>query len=100
MWNFSMRRGERKLIEFIDKTTEKDGTDINRVNMMALQGFMNKTIIRNEDGSIVETNANGETLTTVKNADGSVTQVFTGEKTITKTTRITEDNTILEEVIE
>jgi archaeosine-15-forming tRNA-guanine transglycosylase len=86
--------------EFIDITAEKDGTPVNRNTMMALQGFISKTIVRNDDGSITETNADGETLTTVKNADGSVTQVFTGEKTITKTTRITEDNTILEEVIE
>lgn len=85
--------------EFVDKTENKDGTPINRLNMMALQGFISKTIVRNVDGSITETNADGETLTTVKNADGSVTQVFSGEKTITKTTRITDNNTILEEVL-
>lgn len=88
------------MIEFIDKTEEKKGTLINRRNMMAIQGFDAKTIVRNSDGSIVETNSYGETLTTTKNDDGSITQVFQGEKTLTKITRITEDNTILEEIIE
>lgn len=85
--------------EFIDKTAEANGTPINRNTLMAMQGFVSKSIIRNADGSITETNAFGETLTTTKNADGSVTQIFVGEKTITKNTRITDDNTILEEVL-
>lgn len=88
------------MIDFIDKTPEQNGTPLNRNTMMALQGFLSTSIVRNEDGTIVETNAYGETLTTQKNEDGSVTQVFQGEKTITKTTRITDDNTILEEVLE
>lgn len=98
MWNFSVRRGERELIEFIDKTSEKDGTDINRLNMMAIQGFIGNTITKNEDGSITEINDKGEILTTKKNEDGSITQIFTGEKTITKTIKF-DSATSISEVI-
>ena len=57
------------MIEFIDKTSQKAGTKINRANLMAIQGFVSKTTVFNDDGSITETNANGETLTTVFNDD-------------------------------
>lgn len=92
-----MRRGELKLIEFIDKTSEQAGTPIDRANMMALQGFEPKTTVFNADGSITETNAEGHTKTTVFNADGSITETFVGEKTITKTTRFDGD-VITEEI--
>lgn len=88
--------GKPKLKEFIDKTSENDGTDINRVNMMAIQGFIGKTTVFNEDGSVVETNSEGETKTTTFNEDGSITEVFTGQKTITKTTTTDENGNILE----
>lgn len=83
------------MIEFIDKTSQRAGTPINRANLMALQGFMAKTTVFNNDGSIVETNANGETLTTVFNDDGSITETFVGKQTITKTTTFT-DNGVVE----
>jgi hypothetical protein len=82
--------------EFIDETSTIDGTPINRANLMAIQGFIGLDVSYNEDGSIVETNSNGETLTTTKNADGSYTQIFEGEKTITKTTTFNADGTITE----
>ena len=72
--------------EFIDKTATTSGTPINRANLMAIQGFIAKTTVFNADGSIKETNGNGETLTTVFNANGSITQTFKGTKTIVKTT--------------
>lgn len=82
-------------IEFINETSESEGTAINRENMMAIQGFESVTTVFNDDGSIVETNSRGETLTTTIDSDGTVTEVFQGEFTITKTTtfgngRITE----------
>ena len=43
--------------EFIDKTSEKSGTKINREAMMAMQGFQNVDIVFNVDGSIMETNS-------------------------------------------
>lgn len=83
------------MIEFIDKTSEQEGTPINRDNLMAMQGFIANNTIFNADGSITETNSKGEVLTTVFNEDGSITEIFMGEKTITKTTSFS-GNTISE----
>lgn len=85
------------MIEFIDETSENLGTDINRENMMAIQGFIGMTTEKRADGSILQTNADGHTLLTVKNADGSITQTFTGKKVITKT--ITKQNGKIVEVV-
>lgn len=76
------------MIDFIDKTSEKAGTPLNRSNLMAVQGFQNTTTVFNTDGTIVETNTDNPTekVTTTFNADGSITETFVGEKTITKTT--------------
>ena len=82
--------------EFIDKTSEKSGTPINRATLMAMQGFISLTTIFNSDGSIVETNSDGETLTTVFNEDGSITETFVGEKTIVRTTSFVGNQTIVE----
>ena len=82
-------------IKKADEPTE-NGTPINRQAMMALQGFEAKTTTFNDDGSITETNADGDTLTTTFNEDGSITEVFKGKKTITKTTTFNEDGSISE----
>lgn len=71
--------------EFIDDTELEEGTDINRANMLAAQGFQSKTTIFSGN-SIIETNGDGEVLTTTFNQDGTISEVFEGEKTITKTT--------------
>ena len=84
------------MIEFIDKTSEQNGTPINRENLMAMQGFQAKTTVFNNDGSITETNEEGHTLTTVFNSDNSITETFTGKKTITKTTNFNDDGSISE----
>lgn len=85
------------MIEFIDKTEETNGTKINRKNLMAMQGFISMTTTFNSDGSIVETNADGHTLTTIFNENGNViTETFVGEKTITKTTTFNADGSITE----
>ena len=83
------------MIEFIDKTSTVSGTPINRVNLMAIQGFIAKTTVFNADGSITETNGNGETLTTTFNTDGSITETFVGSKTITMTTIFNDDGSII-----
>lgn len=82
------------MIDFIDKTSEQAGTPINRNNLMAMQGFVAKTITKNTDGSITETNADGHTLVTRK-IGGIITEVFTGDKVISKTTQIV-DGVIIE----
>ena len=73
------------MIEFIDKTSSKSGTPINRANLMAIQGFVAETIVFNADGSITKTNGKGEKLTIKFNTDGSITKTFGGSKTITMT---------------
>ena len=83
------------MIEFIDKTSTVSGTPINRANLMAIQGFIAKTTVFNTDGSITETNGNGETLTTTFNTDGSITETFVGSKTITMTTTFNDDGSII-----
>ena len=85
------------MVDFVDKTNEQDGTPINRKNLMAIQGFIGMTTEKQADGSILQTNAEGQTLLTVKNVDGSITQTFTGEKVITKT--IKKENDKIVEVI-
>lgn len=86
------------MVDFNDKTSEQNGTPINRDNLMAIQGFESKTTKFNEDGSITETNGKGETLVTTFNEDGSITETFVGEKTITKTTTFNDDGSISEVV--
>ena len=82
--------------EFVDKTLEKSGTPINRKTLMAMQGFIAKTTTFNNDGSIVQTNSDGHTLTTIFGTDGSVTERFVGEKTITKKTTFQTNGNITE----
>ena len=67
------------MVDFKDKTSEENGTPINRENLMAMQGFI----------------ANN----TVFNADGSITETFVGEKTITKTTTFNSDGSISEAIV-
>ena len=84
------------MVEWVDKTTEKAGTPANRANLMAMQGFIAKNTVFNDDGSITETNSKGEVLTTIFNEDGSITETFVGEKTITKTTTFNADGSVSE----
>lgn len=86
------------MVEFIDKTSEQSGTPINRDNMMAIQGFQSSIIRFNDDGSITETNANNETLTTTFEDDGTIKEEFIGTKTITKIIEFNSDGSISEVV--
>ena len=78
------------MIDFIDKTSEQNGTPIDRKHLMAMQGFIGNNVVFNDDGSITVTNSEGQTNTIVFNDDGSITETFVGKKTITKTTTFTE----------
>lgn len=84
------------MIDFKDKTSEENGTPINRENLMAIQGFIANNTVFNDDGSITETNSKGETLTTTFNSNGSITETFVGEKTISKKTTFNSDGSITE----
>lgn len=79
--------------DFIDKTSTESGTPINRDNLMAIQGFDASTTKFNSDGSIVETNSLGHTLTTTF-SNGNIIEKFVGNKTITLTTKFNDDGTI------
>lgn len=85
--------------EFIDKTTEKNGTPINRDTLMAMQGFIGSITVFNSGGSITETNSDGETMTTAFNEDGSISERFEGVKVITKTYTFKSDGSITMEVL-
>lgn len=75
------------------------GTPINRDALMAIQGFVAKTTLFDEDdGSITETNADGHTNTISFNK-GCIAEVFVGEKTITKKTIFNEDDSITEVIL-
>lgn len=82
------------MIEFIDKTSEQNGTPLNRSNLMAIQGFIAKNTVFVDDKTILETNSSGETKTTTFNADGSIKETFVGDKTISKTTTFSQNEII------
>ena len=54
---------ETVTFERADEAVE-EGTDVDRELLMNVQGFYASTTVFNADGSIVETNADGDTLTT------------------------------------
>ena len=85
------------MIDFIDKTEEQLGTPINRKNMMGIQGFADRSIIFEEDGSVTEEFENGEKLNTKVTNFSDITQTFYGQKNITKNLFIV-GNGIQEEV--
>lgn len=90
------------MIDFIDKTSEQNGTPINRENMMAIQGFIStKTLppTKNELGEEqiiqINTETNERLITTFK-LNGEIEEKFVGKKTITKTTTFNTDGSISE----
>lgn len=86
------------MVDFVDKTDESSGgkgTPLNRLNMMAIQGFDTIDTVFMPDGSIVETNKLGHKLTTVF-YDGYITETFEGEKKIVKTTTFNPNGSISE----
>ena len=68
--------------EFIDETTEKEGTDINRQNLMAIQGYQGEVVTFGN--TIVKTNDKNETET-ITFVENQIIKRFVGEKTITQT---------------
>lgn len=86
------------MIDFIDKTTEQNGTPINRANLMAIQGFQAQNTVFNADGSITQTNSSGQTLTTTF-GENTITETFVGKKTISKKTTFNDDGSITEVIL-
>lgn len=77
------------MIDFLDKTSEKNGTPINRDNMMAIQGFSNCNTYEdvNELGEkqIITDyiDRNARLIVTFK-FDNKIEETFIGDKIITK----------------
>jgi hypothetical protein len=79
--------GVDRMIEFIDETSEKDGTDINRSNMMAMQGYQGEDVTFGD--TITKVNDKGE-IETITFSDTQIIKQFVGEKTITQTITFTD----------
>lgn len=89
------------MYNFKDRTDNEQGTWVNRRALMAIQGFFGTTTVFNQDGSITETNQDGDVLVTTFNQDGSITETFTSgtgatAQTIIKTTTFNQDGSITE----
>lgn len=84
------------MIDFIDKTSEQNGTPINREVLMGMQGFISKeySVV---GSAIIETNSKGETLVTAIYPDRYVI-TFSGDKTITKTIFFENERIVREEI--
>ena len=78
--------GADRMIEFIDETSEKLGTEFSLENMMAIQGYQNEDVTFGD--TITKTNDNGETET-ITFAGNQIIKKFVGEKTITQTITFT-----------
>jgi hypothetical protein len=75
------------LIDFIDKTSEQNGTPINRENLMGVQGYVAETVVFGNN-SITKTNSKSE-KETITFSDNKIIKNFVGEKTITQTITFT-----------
>ena len=81
-------------------TVTEAGTLVNRELLMAMQGFIGNTTVFNPDGSITETNGDGDTMVAVFNEDGTITETFTsGAVSISKTTTFNPDGSITEVLV-
>lgn len=91
--------GEADTFDIIRKpgSVTEEGTFTNRAFYMAMQGFLGQTTVFEEDGSITETNSEGQTKTTVFEEDGSITETFCADGIcIAKQTIFEEDGSITE----
>jgi hypothetical protein len=81
------------VVDFKDKTSEENGTPLNRKNLMAVQGYVNETV--SFGNQIVKTNADGQTETIIFEGD-KIIKTFVGEKTITQTITFSENEYVKE----
>ena len=89
------------VVNFVDQVLPNElGTPLDRLRLMAIQGFGGATTVFGSDGSITETFADGVRVTTF-NSNGSITETFTataaaGGQSMTKTTTFNSDGSISE----
>lgn len=92
-------RSEFVTVEMADEATV-EGTALNREAFMALQGFQSANTEFMPDGSIVETNSVGDTLTTTFPAGSISLEVFTSVTTgISISKRTYEENGLIKEEV-
>ena len=86
-------------VEIADEATV-EGTLLNREAFMALQGFQSTSTEFLPDGSIVETNSVGDTLTTAFPEDSISLETFTSATTgISISKRTYEENGLIKEEV-
>lgn len=89
------------VVNFVDQVLPNEqGTPLDRLRLMAIQGFGAATTVFGNDNTITETFADGVRVTTF-NTDGSITEVFTataaaGGQSMTKTTTFNSNGSITE----
>lgn len=76
----------------------KEGTPINRVLLMAMQGFVASSTVFNSDGSVTETGATGTKVTTFNGS--TIVETFTGtDGSVIKKTTTQDSNGNITETI-
>ena len=80
--------GVDRMIEFIDETSEKLGTEFSRENMMAIQGYQNEDVTFGD--TITKINDKGETET-ITFLENQIIKRFIGEKTVNQTITFNEN---------
>ena len=80
--------GGINVIDFIDKTSEQDGTPLNRENLMGIQGYQKETVVFGD--TIIKTNDKDETET-ITFTENQIIKQFVGKKNITQTITFTEN---------
>ena len=80
--------GADRMIEFIDETSEKLGTEFSRENMMAIQGYQNEDVTFGD--TITKINDKGETET-ITFWGNQIIKRFVGEKTVNQTITFNEN---------
>ena len=80
--------GVDRMIEFIDETSEKLGTEFSRENMMAIQGYQNEDVTFGN--TITKINDKGETET-ITFLGNQIIKRFVGEKTVNQTITFNEN---------
>ena len=80
--------GVDRMIEFIDETSEKLGTEFSRENMMAMQGYQNEDVTFGD--TITKINDKGETET-ITFLGNQIIKRFIGEKTVNQTITFNEN---------
>lgn len=76
------------MIDFIDETEEREGTPLNRSNLMAIQGMENVSFSFADGVIVIENKDTGTIFSMSMTDDNTFVEHLAGEKEITKTVSI------------